>query len=147
MDEALSEIAGVRILKRDPRHTTRSFYQYVFAIDPKVFKGKHDVVCYALEKEGIPCEVGYEAMHHYELFQPKLSRLPVPSAFPQFFEFDKMSFPVAEQACEEEAVWLDESAFRAGQKGVDDVIHALKKILANTDELAEALEDMQPPKS
>ncbi len=147
MDEALSEVAGVRILKRDPRHTTRSFYQYVFAIDPKVFKVKHDVVCYALEKEGIPCEVGYEAMHHYELFQPKLARLPVPSAFPQFFEFDKMSFPVAEQACEEEAVWLDESVFRAGQKGVDDVIRALKKILANTGELAEALENMQPPKS
>jgi len=68
MDEALSEIPGVRILKRDARHTTRSFYQYVFAIDPEVFKVNNAVICYALEKEGIPCDVEYEAMHHYHLF-------------------------------------------------------------------------------
>ncbi len=143
MDEALSEVPGVRILKRDSRHTTRSFYRYIFAIDSKVLKVTHDVVCYVLEKEGIPCWVGYEAMHHYELFQPKLSRLPVPSAFPEYFEFAKMSFPVAEHACEEEAIWLDESIFRAGQKGVNDVICALKKILANADGLAQALTNMQ----
>lgn len=145
MDETLSEVPGVRILKRDPRHTTRSFYRYIFAIDPKVFKVKHDAICYALDKEGIPCWVGYEAMHHYELFQPKLSRLPVPSAFPERFNFAEMSFPVAERACEEEAVWLDESIFRAGQKGVDDVVLALKKVLANTDELTQSLMDMHFP--
>lgn len=143
MDEALSEVPGVRILKRDPRHTTRSFYRYIFAIDPKIFNVKHDVVCYALEKEGIPCWVGYEAMHHYELFQPKLSRLPVPSAFPAYFEFAKTSFPIAEHACEEEAVWLDESIFRVGQKGVDDVIRALKKILDNAERLAQAVDYFQ----
>jgi hypothetical protein len=40
----------------------------------------------------------------------------------------KMSFPVAEQACEHEAVWLDESIFRTGRQGVDDAIAAIKKI-------------------
>jgi dTDP-4-amino-4,6-dideoxygalactose transaminase len=144
MDEALSEVPGVRLLKRDPRHTSRSFYRYIFAIDPKVFKVRHDAVCYALEKEGIPCWVGYEAMHHYDLFQPKLSHLPVPSAFPAYFEFAKMSFPVAEQACDEQAVWLDESIFRAGQKGVDDVIRALKKILANADILVGSVKNHHP---
>lgn len=143
MDEALSEVPGVKILKRDPRHTTRSFYRYIFAIDPKVFMVKHDAVCYALDKEGIPCWVGYEAMHHYDLFQPKLSRLPVPSAFPERFEFSKMSYPIAERACEEEAVWLDEAIFRAGKKGVDDVIRALNKIIDNGDKLAEAVKSIQ----
>jgi L-glutamine:2-deoxy-scyllo-inosose/3-amino-2,3-dideoxy-scyllo-inosose aminotransferase len=143
MDEALSEVPGVRILKRDPRHTTRSFYRYIFAIDPLVFKVKHDAVCYALEKEGIPCWVGYEAMHHYDLFQPRLSRLPVPSAFPERFDFARMSFPVAERACESDAVWLDECIFRSGQKGVDDVILALKKIIAHRDELAEAAKSIK----
>jgi dTDP-4-amino-4,6-dideoxygalactose transaminase len=144
MDEALSEVPGIKILKRDPRHTTRSFYRYIFAIDPKIFKVKHDAVCYALDQEGIPCWVGYEAMHHYELFQPKLSQLPVPSAFPERFDFSKMSYPVAERACEEEAVWLDEAIFRAGEKGVDDVILTLYKILANGDMLAEAVKTLQP---
>jgi len=143
MDEALSDLPGVRVLKRDARHTTRSFYQYIFAIDSKIFKAKHDIVCYALEKEGIPCDVGYQAMHHYQLFQPKLSRLPVPSAFPAYFEFDKMSFPIAEHAGEEEAIWLDESIFRAGQNGVDDVIRALKKILANADNLVNVAINLQ----
>jgi L-glutamine:2-deoxy-scyllo-inosose/3-amino-2,3-dideoxy-scyllo-inosose aminotransferase len=139
MDEALSEVPGIKILTRDPRHTTRSFYRYIFGIDPKVFKVKHDAVCYALDNEGIPCWVGYEAMHHYELFQPNLSRLPVPSAFPERFDFSRMSYPIAERACEEEAVWLDEAIFRAGEKGVDDVIRALNKILDNKDKLIDAL--------
>jgi L-glutamine:2-deoxy-scyllo-inosose/3-amino-2,3-dideoxy-scyllo-inosose aminotransferase len=139
MDEALSEVPGIKILKRDPRHTTRSFYRYIFAIDPKVFTVNHEAVCYALDKEGIPCWIGYEAMHNYELFQPKLSHLPVPSAFPERFDFSNMRYPVAERACEEEAVWLDEAIFRAGERGVDDVIHALNKILDHRDKLAQVV--------
>ena len=140
MDESLSEVPGVRVLKRDPRHNQRSFYRYILAIDPDVFQNTNDVVCYALDKEGIPCWVGYEAMHYYELFQPGLSRLPVPTQFPERFNFEEMSFPESERACEREAVWLDESVFRAGRKGVDDAVAALKKIQENGAELAEVSE-------
>ena len=128
MDEALSEVPGVRVLPRDERHTTRSFYRYIFAIDPATFGAEHELVCDALDSEGIPCWVGYEAMHHYELFQPGLSKLAVPSAFPQRFNFSQMNLPEAERACQQEAVWFDESIFRAGQQGVDDAVAALKKI-------------------
>ncbi len=138
MDEALSEVPGVRVLRRDPRHTTRSFYRYIFAIDPQVFGVEHDVLCAALEAEGVECETGYEAMHRYELFQPLNSKLAVPNAFPERFDFSRMSLPVAERACEHEAVWLDESVFRAGRRGVDDAVAALKKIQKNASELAEA---------
>ncbi|MCA0453187.1 MAG: DegT/DnrJ/EryC1/StrS family aminotransferase [Chloroflexi bacterium] len=138
MDEALSEVPGVRLLRRDPRHTSRSFYCYVFAIDPEVFGMKHDVAVAALQKEGIPSSEGYEAMNHYELFQPKLSKLPVPSAFPERFKFDEMVLPEAERACQGEAIWLGESAFRAGTQGVDDVVNALKKVQAGAAELKAA---------
>jgi len=138
MDEALSEVEGVRVLKRDPRHTTRSFYRYIFAIDPKSFGATHLPVIYALEGEGIPAEDGYPPMHHYDLFQVGLSKLPVPSAFPERFNFQEMSFPEAERACEREAVWLDEAIFRAGRKGVDDVIAALHKIQENASDLTQA---------
>jgi dTDP-4-amino-4,6-dideoxygalactose transaminase len=131
LEEALSEIPGIRMLRRDPRHTRRSFYRYIFAIEPEAFGGAtHEVICAALHVEGIPCWEGYEAMHHYELFQPQLSRLPVPSAFPQYFQFDQMSLPEAERACQREAVWLDENIFRAGHKGVDDAVAAVRKIQA-----------------
>lgn len=131
MDEALSEVPGVRVLRRDPRHTTRSFYAYIFAIDPDAFGGatNHEV-CAALEREGIPSWEGYEAMHRYTLFQPGLSKLPVPSAFPERFAFDKMHFAEAERACEREAVWLGEAVFRAGKRGVDDAVSAVAKVQA-----------------
>ncbi len=138
MDEALSEIPGVRVLPRDPRHTTRSFYRYIFAIDPAAFGVEHEALCAALEAEGVDCWVGYEAMHNYSLFQPQKSKLAVPSAFPEFFDFQSMHLPEATRACEHEAVWLDESIFRAGRQGVDAAVAAIKKIQHNAAELAEA---------
>jgi hypothetical protein len=87
--------------------------------------------------------VGYEAMHHYELFQPSLSRLAVPSAFPERFAFDEMHLPEAERACQREAVWLDECVFRAGRQGVDDAVAAIQKIQARAAELA-ALRQSRP---
>ena len=138
LEEKLGKVPGVRLLKRDTRHSRRSFYKYIFAIEPKVFGAKHDAVCLALYMEGIPCWTGYPAMHRYDLFQPKLSRLPVPSAFPEYFDFKAMSFPEAERASKHEAVWLDESVFRAGKQGIDDVVTAIAKIQANTTPLAVA---------
>jgi dTDP-4-amino-4,6-dideoxygalactose transaminase len=143
LEESLSEIPGVRLLKRDPRHTTRSFYRYIFAVEPGVFGVEHDVVCHALAAEGVPCWVGYEAMHHYELFQPGLSRLPVPSAFPERFKFDEMRLPGAERTCEHEAVWLDECVFRAGRQGVDDAVAAISKIQAHAAELERLKQAME----
>jgi dTDP-4-amino-4,6-dideoxygalactose transaminase len=131
MDEALSEVPGVRVLSRDVRHTTRSFYRYIFAIEPEQFGVEHDVLCAALDAEGIGCWVGYEAMHHYSLFQPQKSKLAVPNAFPEYFRFEDMKLPNAERACEHEAVWLDEAVFRAGRSGVEDAVQAVKKIQAN----------------
>lgn len=135
MDESLSEIKGVRLLKRDPRHTTRSFYRYIFAVDPEKFGLEHDLLCGALQAEGVDCWVGYEAMNNYSLFQPQKSKLAVPSAFPQYFDFTNMVLPEAEHACEHAAVWLDEAIFRSGQSGVDDAAAAIKKIQQHAAEL------------
>lgn len=138
LEERLGKVPGIRLLKRDTRHSRRSFYKYIFAIEPKIFGAKHEAVCLALYMEGVPCWTGYPAMHRYDLFQPKLSRLPVPSAFPQYFDFKAMSFPEAERASNSEAVWLNESVFRAGRQGIDDVVTAIAKIQANTTPLAVA---------
>ena len=143
MDEALSEIQGVRVLKRDERHTTRSFYRYIFAIDPAEFGVEHDVLCGALDAEGVECWTGYAAMHNYDLFQPQRSKLAVPNAFPEYFDFKNMQLPEATRACEHEAVWLDEAVFRCGPKGVDDAVAAIKKIQQNVKELNAAAEALR----
>lgn len=135
LEASLAGVPGIRLLKRDPRLTARAVYCYAFAIDPEAFGAGHDVVCRALAAEGIPCWEGYPAMHRYDLFQPRSSRLPVPSAFPERFEFERLSLPVAERASGREAVWLGEAILRAGPRGIDDVVTALGKLRANRDEL------------
>jgi hypothetical protein len=82
-------------------------------------------------------------MNNYALFQPQKSKLAVPNAFPEYFDFKTMQLPVAERACEHEAVWLDENVFRAGPKGVDDAVAAIKKIQANAKELNDAAEELR----
>lgn len=140
MEESLSEVPGVRLLRRDERHTTRSFYQFNFAIVPEVFGAEHKEVAWALNAEGIPCDTGYQAMNNYDLFQPKLSKLPVPSAFPEYFDFEQVKVPEATRACEHEALTVEESVFRAGPEGVDDFVTALKKVQENAAELRAAAE-------
>jgi hypothetical protein len=60
----------------------------------------------------------------------------VPSAFPERFDYSHVSMPEAEKGAQVESVWLDESVFRDGHKGVDDFVNALKKIHDNGAELA-----------
>lgn len=136
LEEALSEIPGIKLLKRDLRHTKRSLYRYIFKIDPEFFGCNNETFCYALKAEGIPVDTGYPPMNHYELFQPALSRLPVPSAFPEYFDFNKMSFPVTEQASWVESIWMGESIFRSDEKGVDDLVTGVNKLIKNRFELA-----------
>ena len=128
MDEALSEIEGVRVLPHDPRHQKRALYRYIFAIDPGTFGATNDVLERALLAEGIPCSRGYDPMYRYDLFRPTASRLPAPSAFPEYFAFDEMHLPVTERISTGEGFWLDEEIFRAGATGIDDVIAALRKV-------------------
>lgn len=138
LESRLIEVTGIRLLTQDERHTKRSIYRYIFALEPDSFGATHEEVCLALHAEGIACSKGYPAMHRYGLFQPQLSKLPVPSVRGDRFNFEDMSLPEAERACEREAIWLDESVFRAGQQGVDDVIEALKKVQRNAPILSAA---------
>lgn len=138
LEESLAKVPGVRLLKRDKRHTVQSVYKYIFAIEPDIFGAEHDEVCLALYAEGIPCWNGYQSIHRHNLFQPKLSRLPVPTVFKEYFDFDKIHLPQSERASQKEAIWLDESVFRAQEQGIDDVVSAIAKIQRNAQTLREA---------
>jgi dTDP-4-amino-4,6-dideoxygalactose transaminase len=131
-------LEGVTIKPADERITRWSFYNYVFAIDPEAFAGRtNEMVCAALEAEGIPAEVQYPPMNRYELFQPSLSRLPVAVEHADRLDVQRMSFPVAEAAGLRESVYLMENVFRDGERGVEDVVEALEKVRANADRIPE----------
>jgi len=136
-EETISEIPGITLLKRDPRHTRRSQYRYIVKIDTDYYKCNNSTFCYALTGEGLPVDTGYPPMHRYDLFQPGLSRLAVPSAYPEYFQFDQMYFPVTERAAERESVWMKEAIFRAGKQGVDDLIAGIRKLSENRDQLSQ----------
>lgn len=131
LEKRLKDLPGIHLLKRDLRHTRRSQYRYIFRIDTGYYGCYNDTFCYALVAEGLPLDTGYPAMHRYDLFQPQLSRLPVPSAFPEYFDFEEMAFPVAEVASEEESVWMGEAIFRSGKQGIDDLVNGLEKLHEN----------------
>ncbi len=133
-----AQIPGVRVMPHDARITRWSFYNYVLAIDPEMFAGAtNEVVCRAMEAEGIPAEVQYPPMSRYELFQPSLSRLPVAVEFADRLDPRSMSFPVAEAAGLRESVYFMENVFRDGTKGVQDAVDALLKIQRRAAELPE----------
>jgi dTDP-4-amino-4,6-dideoxygalactose transaminase len=130
------QVPGVRLYPRDERITRSSFYRFIFAVEQEAFAGAgNERVVEALEAEGIPAELQYPPMSRYELFQPSLSRLPVAVEYADRLDPSKMSFPVAEQAALHEAVYLNENIFRAGSKGIQDVVEALAKIQSNASEL------------
>ena len=127
---------GVRVMPPDPRITRWSFYNYILAIDPEAFAGRtNEVVCSAMEAEGIPAEVQYPPMSRYELFQPSLSRLPVCVEHADRLDPRQMSFPVAEAAGLRESVYFMENVFRDGTKGVEDAVEALAKIQRHAGDL------------
>ena len=142
MDEALSEVDGVRVLPRDPRHEKRALYRYIFAVDPEIFGATNKVIERAMQAEGILCWSGYDPMYRYDLFRPQDSRLAVPSAFPEYFDLENMHMPVTERISTREGLWLDEEIFREGEGAVDEVVAALKKVqtaLAGDPSLAERI--------
>jgi dTDP-4-amino-4,6-dideoxygalactose transaminase len=136
LERLLADVPGVRVMPADQRITRWSFYNYIFAIEPNAFGGRtNDVVCAALEAEGIPAEVQYAPMSRYELFQPSLSRLPVAVEHAERLDPQRMSFPVAEAAGLRESVYVMENVFRDGSRGVRDVVEALAKVQRYAEEL------------
>ena len=135
-EELVAQVSGVRTMPVDPRVTRWSFYNYILAIDPDAFAGRtNEIVCAALEAEGIPAEVQYPSMNRYELFQPSLSRLPVCVEFADRLDPQTMSFPVAEAAGQRESVYFMENVFRDGTKGIEDAVEAVAKVQRHAAEL------------
>ncbi|MEP7059909.1 MAG: DegT/DnrJ/EryC1/StrS family aminotransferase [Actinomycetota bacterium] len=134
-----TQIPGIRVMPHDPRITRWSFYNYILAMDPDAFAGRtNDVVCEAMEAEGIEAEVQYPSMNRYDLFQPSLSRLPVAVEYADRLDPSKMSFPVAEAAGQRESIYFMETTFRDGTKGIVDAAEALAKVQRHAAELPEA---------
>jgi dTDP-4-amino-4,6-dideoxygalactose transaminase len=135
----LGEIPGVRAMPADPRVTRWSFYQYVFAIDPEAFSGAgNELVCRALDAEGVPADTGFQSARDAELFQTSLSRLPVAVEYADRLDQARMRFEVADRISRREQVFVEHTMFLSGTEAIDDALEALAKIQAESGSLAGA---------
>ncbi|HPH95633.1 MAG TPA: DegT/DnrJ/EryC1/StrS family aminotransferase [Anaerolineaceae bacterium] len=134
LERALADLPGVTLPLHDERHTTRSFYRYIFTIQSETFGAPLARICAALQAEGIPCSAGPEPLHRHPRFQPRLSHLPAAALLAERFDYSKAAFPAAEKVARE-ALWLDERVFRSGPKGIQDVVNAVHKVQEHASEL------------
>ena len=137
LSRGLAAIAGLSLLRPDPRQTAPTFYHYVFKYDAAAFGGaSRDRFVAALEAEGVPCDgLFYEPVYRSTLFDVD------PAEFPQLggrLPWRETSCPVAERAAFEESVWLHHRILLGTKADVDSVIDAVAKIRDNLDELRSA---------
>jgi dTDP-4-amino-4,6-dideoxygalactose transaminase len=135
--KGLAGVAGLSLLRRDPRQTAPACYHFVFKYDGAAFGGAtRDRFVAALEAEGIPCDgLFYEPVYRSTLFQVD------PRDFPGLhgrLPWEGTLCPVAEKAAFEESVWVPHRVLLGTEGDVDSVLEAIAKIQANPDELRTA---------
>jgi len=141
LDEKLSQIDGIKILKTDPRVTKRPYHIYIFKYLENKFCGSpRELFLKALEAEGIPCRPGYPfPLYENPLFQKK-GKGPgfCPLSCPYYgseIDFSKSFCSVTERISKKEAVWLRQEMLLGTKEDIDDIVRAIKKIKENAEEL------------
>src|ERR1039458_4685791 len=144
LDELLSGIEGIRPLVQSASTTMNSYYLYTFRYDAAAFHGlSKSRFVDALQAEGIP---GASSGYIWPLYRNPLftERRFWNGQFPMGTEsyprvIDYMSFqaecPVAERACETEAVWISHETLLGDEEDMRDIADAVAKIQVNSGSL------------
>ena len=137
LSQKLAEIDGIRPLARDRRTNIHSNHIYIFRYDEKTIGLKREVFIRALNAEGIPAFSGYTfPLYKNPMF---LNKRFINGAFPlgtvYHADLDYAAFerkcPVAERACDSEAVWLPQNILLGKREDMDDAVKAVRKVLVS----------------
>jgi dTDP-4-amino-4,6-dideoxygalactose transaminase len=138
LTKRLAQIEGISPLPAQPGLTREAIYNYVFRY--RRSEVSRDVFVAALDKEGIPSDGRfYEPVYRSDLFHVN------PDDFPQLkigrdktVDYDDCHCPVSERAAYDESVWLPQFLLLGGEEDVEDIAHAVQKVVAHSRELAGA---------
>ena len=138
LSNLLKEVEGITLLKRSPKVTQVTHYQYIFKYDPKGFKGLHrDKFIEALKAEGVVTSGAfYQPLQEWDMFQPSLDEWPLlKDRYPRGIVKGVVETPVAHKAAYHESVWLHYHHLLGTEEDVHDIVNAIKKIQKNADQL------------
>jgi dTDP-4-amino-4,6-dideoxygalactose transaminase len=130
LNQMLSEIPGIRPMKRDPRVTTHAYHLYMFRYDGAAFGGKSraDFIG-ALTAEGIPCSSGYVPLYRENAVIDACKKVnALVGREPVSLEENIARCPVTERICAQEAVWLTQNMLLATEQDMHDIATAISKI-------------------
>lgn len=137
LDKLFSEIEGVTPQKHDPRVTTNAYHLYIVRYSADGLGGlPRAKFLEALTAEGIPCSSGYVPLYREHLFHVEPDGCPLGCRFyGRKMDYSKVSCPVAEHACANEALWIFQSVLLGTKDDMNDIAGAVSKVRENVDEL------------
>jgi L-glutamine:2-deoxy-scyllo-inosose/3-amino-2,3-dideoxy-scyllo-inosose aminotransferase len=140
LSKGLSEISGVKPMRRDPRVTRQSYYQYVFRCSKEEFlRLKSTQIRDALRAEGILCGVVYDPVYRCPLFSPENEEYPFKfSDYGDKVKYDKLYLEVVETAVNHEAITIPHEVLLGSKKDMEDIIQAVAKVRMNRELLKDA---------
>jgi dTDP-4-amino-4,6-dideoxygalactose transaminase len=136
LNEQLSQISGIHVLRWDERVTRRSHHLYQMRYAAEEFGGpSRDRFVGALNAEGIPCWGGYcQPLYRHSIFQrsgdgPEYCPLSCPY-YARRMDYTKVNCPNAERICRE-AVTFGQRMLLGTREDMADVVRAFHKIYDN----------------
>jgi len=139
----LREIGGLEPVAIDPRAERYSVHIFMIRYDPKEFRGlSRAKLMEAINAEGIPAFGGYtHPLYKNPMFLTKAfytKGCPISCGHydrPLDYQTFESLCPVAERACNFEAIWLEHRLFLGGRKDMEDIAAAFRKVKENVSEI------------
>jgi dTDP-4-amino-4,6-dideoxygalactose transaminase len=122
LNEMLRDIDGVSPLETDPQVTRHAYHLYIFKMHGDIAEklGKRDI-CQKLNAEGIPVHEGYVALNQNHAISDAIYKLTGTARID--------SCPIAERACEKEAMWLAQNVLLGNEQDMEDIANAIRKVV------------------
>ena len=135
------EIPGISPAKLYPKATRSAYHLYMFRYDAREFGNlPRAKFLKALAAEGIPASSGYSPLNREPFLKNTLESRGYQRIYPAAEIrgwMDANQCPANDRLCKE-AVWFTQTMLLGPRSDMDDIARAIRKIKAQTDELARA---------
>lgn len=137
LTNAIKDLPGIKAYLPPAHATKQAYYFYTFRLIEKEAGISRDVFIKALNAEGVPTRNTFVPLYRDPLFH--LNRFDAPAAYDYFKAHKPLhkNFPVAERLSGE-IVALWHPLLAGSSSDIDDIVQAIKKVLAHAESLNRA---------